>query len=84
MDGFEDRDAIVISENEVKFFIHNNMLEFMFLTSFEFIDSDLSLFGEDDFDLFFWKFGPFYETCSQLFDCGFAGHILVTCSLYLL
>ena len=59
MDGFEDGHAVVISKDEVKFFVHNDVLHFMIFACFKFVDRHFSLFGEDDLDLLLCELWPF-------------------------
>jgi len=65
----------------MKFFIYNNVFDFVFFCSFEFIECDFPLFGENYFDLFLGELGQLDKTSSEFFDGRFAGDLLVTCFL---
>jgi hypothetical protein len=81
VNGFESWHTIVVYWDEVKFFINNNVFDFVFFWSFEFIECYFSLFGEKDFDLFLWKLGQLDKASSKFFNSGFAGDLLMTCFL---
>jgi len=82
MDSFENWYTIVVYWDEMKFFIYNNVFDFVFFWSFEFIECYFSLFGEKYFDLFLRELGQLDKTSSELFDSRFAGDLLMTCFLY--
>lgn len=65
----------------MKFFIYNNVLDFVLFCSFEFIECDFPLFGEKYFDLFLGELGQLDKASSEFFDGRFAGDLLVTCFL---
>lgn len=58
MNGFESRNTVVMSIDEVKFFVNNYVFSLV-VSSLQFIDESLALLRKKDFYLLFWEFRPF-------------------------
>lgn len=77
VDDLERRYAVVVSMYKMSFLVDNDVL-CLIISTFELIDVDFGFLGEEDVDLLFWEFGPFYKACSEFLDSGLAGNLFVS------